>query len=183
MEDLETACVGCYKCNKKAKCPLNTCLSAFVYQQLQEGLYTEDVDPVTQLPVPKQLLLSKEQRDQLSREHCGRQFHQECEGRRVEAAYDNHYTVRPVVGNELRLKDFRHRLCKPCLQIVQPDNLDTMYTGLLPGILKDERCQTVAILGFITGLWYVQSKCKQMLLQDVLISMHQSSAASWQLGL
>ena len=85
MEDLEVR-VGSYFCHKKSKSPLCTCLSDCVFQNFPGSLYTEDLDPVTQLPVPKQILLSKGQRDQLAREHCGRQFHSEYEGRRPEFA-------------------------------------------------------------------------------------------------
>lgn len=45
------------------------------FQNFSGGLYTEDLGLVTQLPVPKQILLSEGQRDQLARKQCGRQFY------------------------------------------------------------------------------------------------------------
>ncbi len=140
-DDLDLPCIDCYRCHSiQPGCQLTTCISAHVYLELERGMFSQEIDPVTLQPAPKELLVSKSLRDQLAREHCGHKFHQVCEGRRREAAYDNllfdvSHTARGEIVHTPR--DLKHRLCETCLKVVQPDSLETRYTGQLPGMLKD----------------------------------------------
>ena len=64
-------------------------------------------------------------------------FTQVCKGRGREAAYDNVlYDVSHTARGEVvdTHKDLKHRLCEPCLKLVQPNCVETIYTGELPCI-------------------------------------------------
>ena len=88
--DLELPFNGCYRCHSNQPgCQLTTCISVHNYLELERGMFSQEVDPVTLQSALKELLVSRSLRDQLAREHCGRKFHQVCEGRRREAANDN----------------------------------------------------------------------------------------------
>ena len=108
----------------------------------QGVIINSELDPVTNQPVLKNLLQtdSAGSRKQLSLAHCGRVFHQAYEGRQREASGDRKFydgSRQPNGDTGYVLRDLRHRLCGHCLEIVQPGDLSTKYTGEVNGILHD----------------------------------------------
>lgn len=131
----------CHKCHKHIPhSQVTTCISVHLYNLLKDGPYDAEVNPVTNQPVLKDLLQkdAADLRRRLRLEHCGNVFHQTCEGRRPEASNDRKLydrIERPSGDTEHVLRDLKHHLCGLCLEIIQPGDLSTKYTGELSGKL------------------------------------------------
>ena len=148
----------CYVCNLPGSTDrLITCMSAPVYQRLTAHSNQQLLDPATVASdAMLQHLLQPGRAGTLARQtegarHCKRHFHQSCLGRRKEAVFDNRVTIVRNPNSdtpETRVKDLRHRLCGECLQTVQ-GSLDTMYSGLLDGMLPPLISLTCTLIGHL----------------------------------
>ena len=122
--------------------------------------------------------------------HCGRVFHQTCEGRQPEAGMDQKLfdsKVYPSGDTENVLRDLSHHLCGPCLEVVQPQDPSTKYTRQLPGTVAQRVQQLVNCLLqlALTELLHalgLQRRCSKLRQEGDRTNMPPNSVPCWPAG-